>query len=248
MDIEALRMTLQQPSLASLGLGFLVGFVFTFNPVALASIPVSLAYVTKAREARTATLYGGMFIVGMVAVQVLLGVAAALGGQWAAQLLGRQWGLVLGPLLILLGLAWPGWIRLPLPAIPLRAKRVGSSWGAIVLGMAFAIAVCPFCTPALAPRCSVARCCWPLRWGARCRSSLAPWRWAGSRACPCCGVSRRRLRWPARQCWCCPGCTCSTRTFFSSPHWQFESETGPAATGAALQKTLPQGELTWFPM
>ncbi|OJV55206.1 MAG: cytochrome C biogenesis protein [Burkholderiales bacterium 68-10] len=149
MDIEALRMTLQQPSLASLGLGFLVGFVFTFNPVALASIPVSLAYVTKAREARTATLYGGMFIVGMVAVQVLLGVAAALGGQWAAQLLGRQWGLVLGPLLILLGLAWPGWIRLHLPAIPLRAKRVGSSWGAIVLGMAFAIAVCPFCTPAL---------------------------------------------------------------------------------------------------
>ncbi|WP_328590217.1 hypothetical protein [Cupriavidus metallidurans] len=39
MDIEALRMTLQQPSLASLGVGFLLGFVFTFNPVALASIP-----------------------------------------------------------------------------------------------------------------------------------------------------------------------------------------------------------------
>ena len=54
MDVEPLRDTLEQASLASLGIGFLLGFVFTFNPVALASIPVSLAYVTKAREPKTA--------------------------------------------------------------------------------------------------------------------------------------------------------------------------------------------------
>nr|WP_311529524.1 cytochrome c biogenesis protein CcdA [uncultured Ralstonia sp.] len=149
MDIEALRATLEQASLASLSTGFLLGFVFTFNPVALASIPVSLAYVTKAREPRTATLYGGIFILGMVIAQTLLGIIAALGGQWAAQLIGREWGLVLGPALILLGLVWPGWIKLPLPAIPIRAKRVGSGWGAFLLGVAFAVAICPFCTPAL---------------------------------------------------------------------------------------------------
>jgi cytochrome c-type biogenesis protein len=149
MDIESLRATLQQASLVSLGVGFLLGFVFTFNPVALASIPVSLAYVTKAREPRTATLYGGMFILGMAIAQTLLGTVAAFGGQWAAQMIGREWGLVLGPVLILLGLVWPGWIKLPLPAIPVRARRVGSSWGAFVLGAVFAVAVCPFCTPAL---------------------------------------------------------------------------------------------------
>ena len=33
--------------------------------------------------------------------------------------------LVLGPLLILLGLMWPGWVKLPLPAI---------TWGAFLLG------------------------------------------------------------------------------------------------------------------
>ncbi|EKZ97451.1 putative cytochrome c biogenesis protein [Cupriavidus sp. HMR-1] len=38
---------------------------------------------------------------------------------------------------------------MPLPALALRATRVGSGWGALLLGMAFAIAVCPFCTPAL---------------------------------------------------------------------------------------------------
>jgi len=44
---------------------------------------------------------------------------------------------------------WPGWIRLPLPSISVRAKRAGSGWGAVVLGASFAVAVCPFCTPAL---------------------------------------------------------------------------------------------------
>jgi len=44
MDIEVLRSTLEQVNLAALGVGFLTGFVFSFNPVALAAIPVSLAY------------------------------------------------------------------------------------------------------------------------------------------------------------------------------------------------------------
>ncbi|WP_024973278.1 cytochrome c biogenesis CcdA family protein [Ralstonia pickettii] len=149
MNIESLRAMLEQASLASLGIGFLLGFVFTFNPVALASIPVSLAYVTKAREPKTATLYGGMFILGMVITQTLLGLIAGLGGQWAAKLIGREWGLVLGPVLIVLGLMWPGWIRLPLPSISVRGQRVGNAWAAVVLGAFFAVAVCPFCTPAL---------------------------------------------------------------------------------------------------
>ncbi|MDT8835827.1 sulfite exporter TauE/SafE family protein [Paraburkholderia fungorum] len=149
MNIESLRATLEQASLASLGIGFLLGFVFTFNPVALAAIPVSLAYVTKAREPKMATWYGGMFILGMVTAQTLLGLVAGLGGQWVAKLVGREWGVVLGPLLIVLGLMWPGWIRMPLPSISVRGKRAGSGWGAAALGASFAVAVCPFCTPAL---------------------------------------------------------------------------------------------------
>lgn len=126
-----------------------MGFLFSFNPVALASIPVSLAYVTKAREPKKAVLYGGMFILGMVVAQGALGLIAGLGGQWAEKIIGRQWGLVLGPLLILLGLLWPGWLRLPLPSIAMRAKRVESGLGAFALGVPFAVAICPACTPAL---------------------------------------------------------------------------------------------------
>jgi cytochrome c-type biogenesis protein len=149
MDIEAVRHTLEQANLASIVVGFVLGFLFTFNPVALASIPVSLAYVTKAHEAKKAVLFGGMFIFGMVITQALLGLITGFGGQWVAKIIGRWWGLVLGPLLMLLGLMWPGWLRLPLPSLPMRARRVTSGWGAGLLGAAFAVAVCPACTPAL---------------------------------------------------------------------------------------------------
>jgi len=149
MDIESVRHTLEQANLVSIGVGFLLGFVFTFNPVALASIPVSLAYVTKAHEAKKAALFGGMFILGMVITQAVLGLITGFGGQWVGKIIGRQWGLLLGPLLILLGLMWPGWLRLPLPSIPMRARRVTSGRGAGALGAAFAVAICPACTPAL---------------------------------------------------------------------------------------------------
>ena len=85
----------------------------------------------------------------MIIVQVLLGFIAGLGGRWVASLLGREWGLLLGPLLIVLGLIWPGWLRLPLPSLSLRATRPSTVWGAFALGAVFSVAVCPFCTPAL---------------------------------------------------------------------------------------------------
>ena len=149
MDTDALRQAAEHAGLLALGVGFLAGFVFSFNPVALASIPVSLAYVTKAGDVRQSILFGVAFIAGMIIVQVLLGFIAGLGGSWVADLLGREWGLLLGPVLIVLGLLWTGWIRLPLPSLRLRVTRANTVWGAFALGAVFSVAICPVCTPAL---------------------------------------------------------------------------------------------------
>ncbi|TXH73988.1 MAG: cytochrome C biogenesis protein [Thiobacillus sp.] len=149
MDAEALRLAVSQAGLGALWIGLVTGFVFSFNPVALAAIPVSLAYVTTSRSSRQATLYGGLFVLGMIQTHVALGLAASLGGSWVQHLFGRAWGLMLGPLLIALGLIWLGWLRLPLPALRLRAKPVTGAWGAFALGVPFSVAICPFCTPAL---------------------------------------------------------------------------------------------------
>lgn len=149
MDLGSLQQAVQQASPAALAVSFLAGFFFSFNPVALAAIPVSLAYVTKARASRQALMLGGLFIVGMVLTHVALGTVAGLGGQGVQSLLGRSWGLLLGPWLVLMGLLWPGWVRLPFKGWSFRAQRASGAWGAFVLGVPFAVAVCPACTPAL---------------------------------------------------------------------------------------------------
>lgn len=149
MDLDSLQQAVQQAGAAALVVSFLAGLFFSFNPVALAAIPVSLAYVTKARAPRQALVFGGMFIAGMVLAHVLLGAAAGFGGHGVQSLLGRYWGVLLGPWLMLMGLMWPGWVRMPFKGLSFRAKRVSGAWGAFVLGVPFAIAICPACTPAL---------------------------------------------------------------------------------------------------
>ena len=149
MEPEALRSAVENAGFAAAGVGFRAGLAFSFNPVALASIPVSLAYVTKGRDRGQALLFGSMFILGLVLTHGVLGVIAGLGSKWAADLTGRGWGFFLGPLLIVLGLMWAGWLRVPLPSIGFRATRPAAAGGAFLLGVPFAVAVCPVCTPAL---------------------------------------------------------------------------------------------------
>jgi cytochrome c-type biogenesis protein len=149
MEMDALRQPAEHAGAAALVAGFLAGLVFSFNPIAIASIPVSIAYVTKARTTQQSILFGAAFTLAMIVVQVLLGFIAGLGGSWAVSFAGRQWGLLLGPVLIVLGLMWPGWVRLPLPSLALRAWRPTTVLGAFALGAVFSIAVCPVCTPAL---------------------------------------------------------------------------------------------------
>lgn len=149
MNAETWMQLVQQGGTAALVTAFLTGLIFSFNPLAMAAVPVALAYVTKARETRQAVLYGSMFVAGMLVTHIALGFLAGLGGSWVQGLLGRFWGLVLGPVLILLGLVWTGWVRIPLPAFALRARRPQGMWGAFGLGAPFSIAICPACTPAL---------------------------------------------------------------------------------------------------
>lgn len=140
---------MEQAGFAALAIGLLAGFLFSFNPVALAAIPVSLGYVTRAGEPRRTILFGGMFVLGMIATHALLGLAAGFGGGWVQQLFGRAWGLVLGPLLIVLGTVWLGWLRIRIPMPGFIAQRVSGAWGAFWLGAPFSVAVCPVCTPTL---------------------------------------------------------------------------------------------------
>jgi len=149
LDRQAMEESLQHASFAGIGIAFVTGFVFSFNPVSFASIPVVLAYVTRAHEKQQALSLGGAFIVGLILTHVALGAVAAMGGEWVKAIMGRQWGLFLGPLLIILGLIWTGWLKLKLPWLSMRGKKVTGHWGAFLLAIPFSVAICPFCAPAL---------------------------------------------------------------------------------------------------
>lgn len=116
---------MQMGGVAGLGAALLAGFLFSFMPVAFASIPVVLAYVTRARAFREAVSYGLAFGAGLILTHVVLGIGAAL------------------------GLLWTGWLKIPLPWLPLRGKRAATLWGAFLLGMPFTVGICPVCSPGL---------------------------------------------------------------------------------------------------
>lgn len=149
LSLESLKTLLLEPSIAGIALGFIAGLVFSFNPVSFAAIPVMLAYITKAQEKKRAIMMGMAFVLGMIFIQVFLGVAAALGGDWVQSVMGRFWGVVLGPFLIILGILWPGWIKIRMPWFGMKGRSAVSLWGAFLLGVPFSIAICPFCSPAL---------------------------------------------------------------------------------------------------
>jgi len=128
---------------------FLTGFLFSFNPLTFASIPMMLAYVTKSTSRHNGFKMGLFFVFGFILTHIVLGIGAAVGGEWVKSALGRHWGLFLGPLLIIMGLSWPGWIRINLPWFGVRGWQVQTLSGAFLLGIPFSVAICPFCTPAL---------------------------------------------------------------------------------------------------
>lgn len=139
----------------ALGISFMAGLAFNFNPVSFALMPTSLVLVTKARKTRQILILGGMLIIGFLLVHGLMGAIAGFGGLEVKRVIGRFWGVVLGPFLILLGMAWTGWVRIPFlsaafcKTTPENLIQPTSLWGAFGLGILFSVAVCPFCTPAL---------------------------------------------------------------------------------------------------
>ena len=148
-NADLLEQTLQTASWSGIIIAFVAGFVFSFNPVSFASVPVMLAYVSKSHNKQKGLILAGAFIAGLITTHVVLGIAAAFGGEWVQKVMGREWSWVLGSILIIMGLMWSGLLNIRLPWFGMKAHKVSSLWGAFLLGIPFSIAICPFCTPAL---------------------------------------------------------------------------------------------------
>lgn len=140
---------MEMGGIAGLIAALLAGLVFSFTPVSLAAIPTVAAYITKARAFRETLLLITAFIAGMIVTHVVLGMLAAAGGKWLEQLIGPIWNIITGPFLVLLGLVWIGWLKVPLPWVTLRGRAIGTAGSAFALGIPFTLGICPACSPGL---------------------------------------------------------------------------------------------------
>ena len=131
---------------------FLLGLMTAISPCPLATNITALAYISKNVENRRIVFLNGLYYtLGRIFTYTILGTIIFFGASKflvsrAVQTNGERW---IGPLLILIGIFMLGIIKLPgasgnlLQRFADKVKLV-NGWGALMLGMIFALAFCPY--------------------------------------------------------------------------------------------------------
>jgi len=131
---------------------FLLGLMTAISPCPLATNITALAYISKDVESRRTVFLNGLYYtLGRTLSYTLLGMIIYFGASKfhisrAVQANGERW---LGPLLIVIGILMLDVIKIPGSSGTLMQRfaekvKLGNGWGALLLGMIFALAFCPY--------------------------------------------------------------------------------------------------------
>ena len=132
---------LDQPSLLAIGLAALAGLLLALTPTVLAMVPAVMGYVagepglTRWKAASRSL----MFVLGTATTFGAYGLVFGWAGVRLAPLFGPNGYLVAGIVLVLLGLAMLGRLRLRAPTVNAPERRVESLSGAYALGLPFGL-------------------------------------------------------------------------------------------------------------
>lgn len=170
--LQQLNGVFDEVSVLAFGLAALIGLVVAFAPSSLAMAPAIMGYVSTSGTSSTRRAAGlsGLFLLGMLLTNIVLGALFAFGGKAVMQAVGARawvWYSVAAVLLVVMALILLGVWRPRLPsyrprlpgvgsraddgdALPGRA-RGGRAGGAFALGVPFGLMACPACTPLLMP-------------------------------------------------------------------------------------------------
>ena len=136
-------------SILGFALAFAAGLIVAFSPSSIPMIPVLMGYVLKplgCSKSKSIALSSG-FVLGIVFINVLLGIIFTAVGATAGKVFGPIWNLIIAFLLLLMGLQVLRILRLRLPKFNFSGNEVNSFFGAFLLGMPFVLSLCPFCLP-----------------------------------------------------------------------------------------------------
>lgn len=153
MGMEWLQSLLESSTTPALT-AFLLGLLTALSPCPLATNIAAIGFIGKEITDRRQIFRKGLFYtLGRTLSYTLLGIVLILILKEGSSMFGIQktigkWGeLILGPLLIVIGVFMLLGDRLKLPSFGFRGNgeqlaRKGS-WGALLLGVLFALAFCP---------------------------------------------------------------------------------------------------------
>lgn len=131
---------------------FLLGLMTAISPCPLATNITALAYIGKELEnKRTVFLNGLYYTLGRALAYTIIGTILFFGASKfhvsrAIQSNGEKW---IGPLLVVIGILMFDFIKLPGSSGNLMQKladkvKLGTGWSALLLGVIFALAFCPY--------------------------------------------------------------------------------------------------------
>lgn len=110
-------------------------------------LPLNLSYIGAAKlRSRTAALsVATMFVLGVVVVNVVLGLVSSLFFAIFVQYRAPV-NIAIGVLTVVMGLWMAGFVRLPTPQI---ATRIPTGTGSFMVGVGFALVATPCASPIL---------------------------------------------------------------------------------------------------
>lgn len=131
---------------------FVLGLMTAISPCPLATNISSIGYISRDIKDRNRVFYSGLVYtlgraISYTAVALLLFFGA---NQFNVSMIFQGWGeKLIGPLLIVIGLFMLDILKIRLPGFSGLTEKIGSKgggkyWGALLLGMVFALAFCPY--------------------------------------------------------------------------------------------------------
>jgi len=150
--MEWLQNLLDSSSLPILS-AFLLGVLTSISPCPLATNITAIAFISKDIENKKRVFYNGLiYTLGRAISYSTIGIIFFFGANQfkIAGFLQRYGERILGPILIIIGLFMLDIIKIKLPFSGRLSERIGnkaekgSFWGVLMMGIAFALAFCPY--------------------------------------------------------------------------------------------------------
>jgi cytochrome c-type biogenesis protein len=132
---------------------FILGIMTAISPCPLATNITAIGFISKDLENRRRIFYNGLwYTLGRAITYTTLGVVLFLGASTfkVASLFQSNGEKFLGPLLIIIGVLMFDFIKINLPGFSKVGdrfqdpKRKNNWWSALLLGMVYALAFCPY--------------------------------------------------------------------------------------------------------